>query len=100
MPTRSGVRMIERGSSSGSIAAISRRSPWCRAGSSASQRLPHGAPRVAESGIASAADAARVAEAGYDLALVGSALMAGPDPLTLAAQMLKAAREARARRAP
>ncbi|MGB8327292.1 MAG: hypothetical protein WCE48_06905, partial [Steroidobacteraceae bacterium] len=41
--------------------------------------LPLTAARVAESGVASAEDAARVAAAGYDLALVGSALMTGPE---------------------
>jgi hypothetical protein len=48
-------------------------------------RLPQGAPRVAESGVATPADAARMAQAGYDLALVGSALMAGGEPRELAA---------------
>jgi len=57
--------------------------------------LPPGIPRVAESGVASAADARRVAEAGYDLALVGSALMSGDDPAALASAMLTAARAAR-----
>jgi indole-3-glycerol phosphate synthase len=57
--------------------------------------LPPGIPRVAESGVASAADARRVAEAGYDLALVGSALMSGDDPAELASAMLTAARAAR-----
>jgi indole-3-glycerol phosphate synthase len=57
--------------------------------------LPTGIPRVAESGVASAADARRVAEAGYDLALVGSALMSGEDPAGLASAMLSAARAAR-----
>ena len=58
--------------------------------------LPAGIPRVAESGVGSAADARRVAEAGYDLALVGSALMRGDDPAALASAMLRAARAARA----
>ena len=57
--------------------------------------LPAGVPRVAESGVASAADARRAAEAGYDLALVGSALMTGEDPAALASAMLNAARAAR-----
>jgi indole-3-glycerol phosphate synthase len=61
-------------------------------------RLPRDVARVAESGVATAADAARVAAAGYDLALVGSALMTGDDPRTLAAAMLEAARAAVARR--
>ncbi len=62
-------------------------------------RLPTEVPRVAESGVASAADAARLAAAGYDLALVGSALMTGGAPRQLAAAMLQAARAARAVRA-
>ena len=57
--------------------------------------LPTGIPRVAESGVGSAEDARRVAEAGYDLALVGSALMSGDDPAALASAMLSAARAAR-----
>ncbi|MGA9369138.1 MAG: indole-3-glycerol-phosphate synthase, partial [Steroidobacteraceae bacterium] len=59
-------------------------------------RLPRGIPRVAESGVGSAEDARRMAEAGYDLALVGSALMSGDDPAALAGAMLSAARTARA----
>jgi indole-3-glycerol phosphate synthase len=59
-------------------------------------RLPRGIPRVAESGVGSAADARRMAEAGYDLALVGSALMSDNDPAALAGAMLSAARAARA----
>lgn len=61
--------------------------------------LPTGNPRVAESGVISAADAGRVAAAGYEYALVGSALMQGGDPRTLAAAMLKAGRESASRRA-
>ena len=62
--------------------------------------LPASVKRVAESGVATAADAARVASAGYDLALVGSALMSAPDPALLARSMLaegRAAVSARAR---
>jgi indole-3-glycerol phosphate synthase len=54
--------------------------------------LPGSLPKVAESGLATAADAARLAAAGYDLALVGSALMGGDHPGELAAQMLQAGR--------
>jgi indole-3-glycerol phosphate synthase len=54
--------------------------------------LPKKVPRVAESGVLTAEDAGRVAAAGYDLALVGSALMQGGDPGALAAAMLKAGR--------
>ena len=56
--------------------------------------LPTSVPRVAESGVGSAEDARRVAAVGYDLALVGSALMQGGDPRALAAAMLAAGRAA------
>jgi indole-3-glycerol phosphate synthase len=59
------------------------------------EALPGEVARVAESGVAGAADAARIAAAGYDLALVGSALMTGPDPAALARAMLAAGRAAR-----
>jgi indole-3-glycerol phosphate synthase len=59
------------------------------------QLLPNHVPRVAESGVATAADAGRVAAAGYDFALVGSALMSGADPRTLAHDMIVAGRRAR-----
>ncbi len=62
-------------------------------------RLPASVPRVAESGVASAADAARVAAAGYDLALVGSALMSGRDPAARVREMLAAGRRAAGRAA-
>jgi indole-3-glycerol phosphate synthase len=58
-------------------------------------RLPVGVPRVAESGVATAADAARVAAAGYDLALIGTALMRHPSPGALARDLLAAGRGAR-----
>jgi indole-3-glycerol phosphate synthase len=54
--------------------------------------LPSNVPRVAESGVGSAEDAGRVAAAGYEYALVGSALMQGGDPHALATAMLKAGR--------
>ena len=60
--------------------------------------LPTHVPRVAESGVVSADDAARVAAAGYDFALVGSALMQGGDPHALAAAMLAAGRESAGQR--
>ena len=56
--------------------------------------LPANVLRVAESGVATAADAASVASAGYDFALVGSALMTGNDPGKLASTMLESARAA------
>jgi indole-3-glycerol phosphate synthase len=60
--------------------------------------LPSEVARVAESGVGTAADAARVAAAGYDLALVGSALMSAADPAGLAAAMLTEGRAAVAAR--
>jgi indole-3-glycerol phosphate synthase len=57
--------------------------------------LPRGVPRVAESGVSTAEDARRVAAAGYDLALVGSALMKDADPAALVRSMLAAGRSAR-----
>lgn len=57
--------------------------------------LPHGLPRVAESGVSTPQDAARVAAAGYDMALVGSALMQHLEPLKLMRAMLNAGRAAR-----
>jgi indole-3-glycerol phosphate synthase len=56
--------------------------------------LPTSVRRVAESGVATPADAARVAACGYDLALVGSALMSSADPAALAHDMLAGARAA------
>jgi indole-3-glycerol phosphate synthase len=58
--------------------------------------LPTLTPRVAESGVATAEDARRVASVGYDLALVGSALMTGGDPAALVRDMLAAGRAAKA----
>jgi len=54
--------------------------------------LPRGVPRVAESGVESAAQAARVAGLGYEVALVGTALMRAPDPGRLARGLLAAGR--------
>ncbi len=58
-------------------------------------KLPAGVPRVAESGVGTAEDAARLARAGYDMALIGSALMTAPDPSGLLASMITAGRGAR-----
>lgn len=55
-------------------------------------RLPQDVPRVAESGVATVGDAARLAGIGYQLALIGSALMTAPDPGKLLAQLLRAGR--------
>jgi len=57
--------------------------------------LPTDAPRVAESGVASAEDAGRLARAGYDLALIGSALMTAEDPAALLKDMISSGRGAR-----
>lgn len=57
--------------------------------------LPSNVPRVAESGVVSPDDAARIAEVGYEYALVGSALMQGGDPHVLASAMLAAGRAKR-----
>jgi indole-3-glycerol phosphate synthase len=56
--------------------------------------LPRSVPRVAESGVLTAADAARLAACGYDVALVGGALMQSDEPLGLARSMLAAGRGA------
>jgi len=60
-------------------------------------KLPAAAPRVAESGIVTVDDARRVAAAGYDVALVGGALMTAPDPRAALAALLEAGRSVRAR---
>jgi indole-3-glycerol phosphate synthase len=54
--------------------------------------LPAGLPAVAESGVASAADARKVKGLGYGLALIGTALMAGPDPAQLLREIFRATR--------
>jgi indole-3-glycerol phosphate synthase len=60
--------------------------------------LPRHLPAVAESGIGSAAEIEAVAEAGYRLALIGSALMRAEDPARSLADWLAAGRTAIARR--
>jgi indole-3-glycerol phosphate synthase len=57
-------------------------------------RLPTDVPRVAESGIESSADAVGCVRAGYQLALVGGALMKSAAPDELVAALLGAARAA------
>ncbi len=54
--------------------------------------LPKGVIRVAESGIATPDDCAEVARDGYEVALVGSALMTAPDPAGVIRTMLAAGR--------
>ncbi len=55
--------------------------------------LPQGVTSVAESGLKTSHDAARVVEWGYDAALVGSALMRAADPAALIGEMLQAGRK-------
>lgn len=54
--------------------------------------LPADIPRVAESGVESASQAARVAGLGYGVALVGTALMRAVDPAACVAGLLRAGR--------
>jgi indole-3-glycerol phosphate synthase len=53
------------------------------------QSLPETVVRVAESGIRSAADIARMVEAGFDAFLVGESLMREPDPAAALAALLE-----------
>jgi indole-3-glycerol phosphate synthase len=57
-------------------------------------KLPAGVPHVAESGVSSGEDAAKLARAGYQLILVGSALMADDEPQALLREMLEGGRAA------
>ena len=59
-------------------------------------RLPREYPRVAESGLKTPDDAARMVRAGYDMALVGGALMSAQDPGALVRALLAAGRAAAA----
>jgi indole-3-glycerol phosphate synthase len=54
--------------------------------------LPAGWPAVAESGVASAADARRMQRLGYRLALIGTALMTREDPSQLLREIFEATR--------
>ena len=58
--------------------------------------LPPGVPRVAESGVETAADVARLVRAGYTLALVGGALMKSSEPQAAVRELLVAGRAAAA----
>jgi indole-3-glycerol phosphate synthase len=60
--------------------------------------LPRHLPTVAESGIGTAAEISAVAQAGYKLALVGSALMRAADPAAELAELIAAGRAAHARK--
>ncbi len=59
--------------------------------------FPAGFPKVAESGIESAEDAAAVAALGYSVALIGTALMRTDQPGELLARILRAGRSGRGR---
>lgn len=63
-------------------------------------RFPSGFPRVAESGMERREHVAEAAAAGYDLALVGAALMRSADPEATVAELLAAGRHARRVRRP
>ena len=54
--------------------------------------LPGGRPAVAESGVATPADAKRMMQLGYRLALIGTALMTSNDPARLLREILAATR--------
>lgn len=56
--------------------------------------LPAARPWVAESGMLTSEDSARVANLGYRLALVGTSLVKSPDPGSLARRMLESGRRA------
>ena len=58
--------------------------------------LPRERPCVAESGVASAEDAKRMAELGYTLALIGTALMSCDDPRQLLREILATTRTVKA----
>jgi len=60
--------------------------------SSLAAKLTPKVPRVAESGVAMPEDAAAMARAGYQIVLVGSALMTSSDPKALLEEMLAAGR--------
>ncbi|MGE0190217.1 MAG: indole-3-glycerol-phosphate synthase [Steroidobacteraceae bacterium] len=55
--------------------------------------LPVGYPKVAESGVATVDDVRRVAQMGFQLALVGTTLMKSDNPRKLAGELLSAGRE-------
>lgn len=59
------------------------------AGAALAGRLPAGALRVAESGLTTSADLARMAALGYDAVLVGTALMRAGDPGAALAALLR-----------
>ena len=61
--------------------------------------LPTGVPRVAESGLEAPDDAARVVRLGYDVALIGTALMRHDAPAAAVGEFVAAGRDAAGARA-
>jgi indole-3-glycerol phosphate synthase len=59
------------------------------------EQLPPGWPAVAESGVQTPEEAARVAALGYRLALVGTSLMRRHDAAEAVRELLEAGRKAR-----
>ena len=59
-------------------------------------RLPRDRPAVAESGVATAADAVRMMRLGFRLALIGTALMSRDDPRQLLREILATTRTVKA----
>lgn len=57
------------------------------------EHLPHGFTHVAESGVTSLADVRRIADIGYQVALIGTTLMNSTDPRKLLGDMLASGRE-------
>jgi indole-3-glycerol phosphate synthase len=55
--------------------------------------MPPGYAHVAESGVGSLQDVKTIVDAGYRIALIGTTLMASPDPRTLLGEMLALGRE-------
>ena len=58
--------------------------------------LPEDCPAVAESGVASAADALRMMQLGFRVALIGTALMSRDDPQQLLREILAGTRTVKA----
>ena len=59
------------------------------------ERIPAGVVRVAESGISTPEDLARLRAAGFDAFLIGESLMRQADPGAALAELLKGAAKAR-----
>lgn len=64
------------------------------------ERIPAGVVRVAESGISTAADIARLREAGFQAFLIGESLMRQADPGAALAELIAGAAETRVKAKP